>query len=134
MKKYFILSFIGLILASCGNTMRNDQNYFPAQINLENYNNLQFVKIKQGKSIKVNVNENQSTGFHWDTQLVADCSVSISDGGYAQGGKPDVVGAGGVKTFEVKGDSKGTCLVEFQNIPPGGSEPQERKAIYFVVE
>lgn len=120
---------------SCGNTMRNDWNHFPSKIDLANYNNLQYVKVKQGKTVQVGVSENPSTGFLWSVESGEDCSVNVDNGSYsADSGSEGRVGAGGTRNFNVSGSNKGTCLVEFQQFAPGEKTPSTRKAIYFIVE
>lgn len=118
--------------------MRDSWNYFPNEVNLDNYNHLDFVKIKQGNTITVKVTENPSTGYSWSTQSEADCSAaSIGMTGFSQGNTEgtNMVGVPGTRTFEIKGESTGSCLIEFQNFAPGDSEtPAERKGIYFIVE
>lgn len=135
MKKYFILSFAVLALTSCRTTMQESWNYFPKEVNLENYNHLQFIKVKKGNTVLVNIDQNPSTGYHTITELENDCNVSIDEGSFLQNSSGDgMVGVPGVRTYKVKGDETGTCLVEFQTKAPGEDAPTERKAIYFVVE
>lgn len=135
MKKILLLSFAVIALSSCKSTMRQAWNHFPNQINLSEYNNLQFVKVKQGSTVTVHVDENASTGYAWATESEKDCSVDVKTGSYTQGKVPvGMVGAPGVRNFEVSGKSKGSCLVEFQLKAPGSNEISERKAIYFIVE
>lgn len=136
MKKYFILSFFAITLIGCSKTLHESWNYFPNEVNLDTYNNLEFVKIRQGNSIKVKMEENASTGYTWKTQSDKDCAVSLDQGSFEQGGSgEDMVGVPGTKVFEIKGNQTGTCLVEFQQYAPGDDKkPANRKGIYFIVE
>lgn len=73
MKKYFILLFAAFLLISCGKTLHESWNYFPNEVNLDTYNNLDFIKIRQGNTITVKVEENPSTvipGPHRQTATV----------------------------------------------------------------
>lgn len=135
MKKYFILSFAILALTGCRTTMQEDWNYFPKEVNLENYNHLQFIKVKKGNTILVNVHENPSTGYTNSTDSESNCSVSIDGGEYAQNdAEIGMVGVPGVRTYKVTGKETGTCLVEFQSHAPSDDEAVQKKGIYFVVE
>lgn len=135
MKKYLLLSFTALFLMSCGNTMRNDWNHFPDKVDLANYNNLQYVKVKQGKSVQVNVSENPSTGYRWEVVSADDCSVNVDNGNYTSDSNSEGrIGAGGTRTYKVSAAGVGTCLVEFQQTGPSEDAPSTRKAIYFIVE
>ena len=135
MKKYFILSIAVLALTSCKTTMKEAWNHFPNEINLNDYDNLQFVKVKKGTTVLVKVEANPSTGYSWKTETEKDCSVNVNEGNYKQNDAPDgMVGVPGVRTYEVKGENLGSCLVEFQQTAPGESTPTTRKGIYFIVE
>lgn len=136
MKKYFILSFAAFLMISCGKTLHESWNYFPNEVNLDTYNNLDFVKIKQGNTVTVKVEENPSTGYSWTSQSNSDCSVSMGTSSFSAGSNDgNMVGVPGVRTFEVKGEKTGSCLVEFQQFAPGEqNKPANRKGIYFIVE
>lgn len=113
--------------------MKEAWNHFPTQINLSEYDNLQFVKVKKGTSVQVHADANPSTGYNLTTALQDDCSVSLTTGSY-NANDTGMVGASGIQTYEIKGNSLGSCLVEFQQTPPGEDLPTVRKAIYFIVE
>lgn len=135
MKKYFLLSFAALALSGCCKTMQEDWNYFPKEVNLENYNHLQFIKVKKGSTVLVNVHENPSTGYKNLTELESNCSVSIDDGEFVQNDSGiEMLGAPGIRTYKVTGKDAGTCLVEFQIHAPSEDEPVQKKGIYFIVE
>ncbi len=134
MKKILLLFIVSIALSSCKTTIKERWDYFPDKINLAEYNHLDFVKVKKGKTVMVDVAENPSTGYAWLTESQEDCTVKISEGAF----NPDeaaegMVGVGGTKTFEVTGSKNGVCLVEFKNTK-SGEEPTEKKAIYFIVE
>ena len=134
MKKYFIISFLAVALMSCKTTIKERWDYFPNEITLSDYNHLDFVKVKNGKTVVVNMEENDSTGYAWIPNLQQDCTVNVSEGVYTQGEtEGTMVGAPGTKTFEVSGQKNGVCLVEFLH-KKGDEEPVEKKAIYFIVE
>ena len=137
MKKYFILSIAALALFGCKNKMPLDRyNYFPKEINLADYENLEFVKLRSGSTITVNVAENPTTGHAWQTQSEKDCSVSIDKGKFTQDEAPEfMVGVGGTKTYEITAKKSGSCLIEFKHVAPGEKgDVVERKGIYFIVE
>lgn len=135
MKKYFILSFAILALTGCRTTMQEDWNYFPKEVSLDNYNHLQFIKVKKGNTVLVNVHENPSTGYTNTTEIESNCSVSIDGGEFIQDEtSTGLVGAPGVRTYKVTGKETGTCLVEFQTHAPGENEDVQKKGIYFIVE
>lgn len=134
MKKYFILSVLVIALSSCKTTIKERWDYFPNEINLSDYNHLDFVKVKKGKTVTVHIEENASTGYAWVTNSMDDCTVNINEGTYVQGESEEgMVGVPGMKTFEVNGQKNGVCLVEFWH-KRSNEEPQEKKAIYFIVE
>lgn len=115
--------------------MRESWNHFPKEVKLDEYNHLQFIKVKQGGTVTVNMTENASTGYSWAAESQDNCSVAVKTGSYAQGKQPvGMVGAPGTRSFEVSGKELGSCLVEFQLKAPGTNEVTERKGIYFIVE
>lgn len=136
MKKYFIFSITILALMGCQNKLPLDRyNYFPKEVNLADYNNLEFVKLRHGSTITVNISENPSTGYTWQTETQKVCSVTISKGNFEQDQSEGLVGVGGTKTFEVTAKKSGSCLIEFTHVGPGtDAEVAERKGIYFIVE
>ncbi|MFA5619350.1 MAG: protease inhibitor I42 family protein [Weeksellaceae bacterium] len=133
MKKYLLLTLGGLFLFSCGSTMRESWNYFPNEITLEQYSNLDFVKVHKGSTVKVRVEENSSTGYAWEAVGQQDCVASIKEGNYQTDAPEGMVGAAGYRIYEITGKNKGTCLIEFRNVSPD-HETVNRKAIYFTVE
>ncbi len=136
MRNYFILFISVILFYSCGSTMRDSWNHFPKQVDLEKYNNLDFIKVRQGSTVTVKMEENPSTGYSWNYESQKDCSVSVEIGDFEQGSNSDnMVGVPGTRIFEIKGNNMGSCLVEFQQFAPGDSETVvNRKGIYFIVE
>lgn len=134
MKNIPLLLIAAFMLFGCQKTMQESWNYYPKSVNLDNYNNLEFIKIKQGNTITLNISENLSTGYFWSTESQKDCSISINDGDYIQSEVPDgMVGVGGTRTYTVSGKNKGSCMVEFTKARSSG-DIAETKAIYFVVD
>ncbi|MGB6082722.1 protease inhibitor I42 family protein [Moheibacter sp.] len=135
MKKLLLLSIVSLAFLNCKTTIKERWDYFPNQINLAEYNHLEFVKVKNGKTVSVAIDENASTGYSWQSETQQECTAQVSDKGYQQNEAPEgMVGVPGVRTIDVTGQSNGVCLVEFKKFAPGNDEPEEKKAIYFIVE
>ncbi len=135
MKKLLLLLVASLTFLSCKTSVKERWDYFPDKVALSEYNHLEFIKVKNGKTVVVQLEENPSTGYSWKTETQQECTVKLTDAGHKQNEAPEgIVGVGGIRTYEVKGENNGVCLVEFRNIPPGSNEPAEKKAIYFIVE
>ncbi|MDD3771884.1 MAG: protease inhibitor I42 family protein [Weeksellaceae bacterium] len=134
MKKYFILSIAVLGLTGCKNTLQENWNYFPDTVELSSYNHLQFVKVKKGNTVQVNMEENPSTGYFWSVASENDCSVTVDGEKFTQNQSAEgMVGVPGVRTFDLTGVESGSCLVEFKQ-EKAGEEPLVKKGIYFIVE
>ncbi|MBA5628206.1 protease inhibitor I42 family protein [Moheibacter lacus] len=135
MKKLLLLSIASLAFMSCKTTVKERWDYFPDKVSLNEYNHLEFVKVKNGKTVVVNLEENPSTGYSWQTETQQECIVKMNDAGYQQNEAPEgMVGVPGVHTYEITGESSGVCLIEFKKFAPGEDQPEEKKAIYFIVE
>ncbi|HUH35357.1 MAG TPA: protease inhibitor I42 family protein [Moheibacter sp.] len=135
MKKYVLLSFAFLTLSSCQTSVKSDANELPIEVNLDQYSDLQKIQIQLGQTILVRMQENPSTGYRLDTKSPQDCVVEINEGIFEQKNTDiPMMGAPGVRTYEVKGVKAGTCLVEFNQTPPGESQPSDKKSIHFVVK
>ncbi len=135
MKKIVLLIAVSLTFLNCKTTVKERWDYFPDKVALSEYNHLEFVKVKNGKTVVVNLDENPSTGYSWKSETQQECIVNLNDAGFVQNEASEgMVGVPGVRTFEITGSNNGVCLVEFQKFAPGGEKPEERKAIYFIVE
>lgn len=135
MKKIFLLLFTSFAFLNCKTTVKERWDYFPDKVSLTEYNHLEFVKVKNGKTVVVNVDENPSTGYSWTTETQQECIVKLNDAGYQQNEAPEgTVGVPGMHTYEITGESNGVCLIEFKKFAAGEEKPEEKKAIYFIVE
>ncbi len=135
MKKIVLLIAVCLTFLNCKTTVKERWDYFPDKVSLSEYNHLEFVKVKNGKTVAVNLEENPSTGYSWQTETQQECIVKLNDAGYQQNEAPEgMVGVPGVHTYEITGESNGVCLIEFKKFAPGEEIAQEKKAIYFIVE
>ncbi len=135
MKNYVLLLAASLTFLSCKTSVKERWDYFPDKVALSEYNHLEFIKVKNGKTVVVQLEENPSTGYSWKTETQQGCTVKLTDAGYQQNEAPEgMVGVPGIRTYEITGENNGVCLIEFQKYAPAGEKPEERKAIYFIVE
>lgn len=134
MRRVLILFVLALFFTACQKTIRQSYYYYPDQVDLEQYQNLDFIKVKNGKTMTVAVPMSYSTGYHWSTLTENDCAVEVNRGEYkGETSDTPMVGAAGSENWTVSGKQMGSCLVEFVNTTPEG-EVTERKGIYFIVE
>lgn len=133
MKNYFILFVLIITVFGCQKLPTERWDYFPSEINLGEYNHLDYVKLKKGKTVLVHIEEDPNSGLSWKSNSMDGCNVSISTGELSNGSSEGDSNSTTLRNFEVTGNANGVCLVEF-NQQKGDEKPVQKKAIYFIVE
>ena len=109
MKKLFYAIAITPFLFSCA--MNHASKEKVVKINQTIPNNS--VEIKVGESVKIEAESNPSTGYNWNIQVPAGCTVEFVKEDSRSIYKDNRVGAPLIAVYEFKAIEAGECEVEF---------------------
>jgi inhibitor of cysteine peptidase len=129
MKKVMMFAMVGMILlaalAGCSSkTVKVDDSM-----------NGQTITVKQGETIVVTLAGNPTTGFGWTVKDL-DTTILSQIGDYSYKADSNLIGAGGVFTYQFKAEAAGTTTLKLDYARSWETDvaPEQTFAVTVVVE
>ncbi len=95
---------------------------------------VEVIKLKVGKTHKLTIGENGSTGYHWQYVKEKDCGINVSSTHKSKPNPKGMTGVGGYRTFVFKATEKGSCEIKLYNSRGGEDGAITTKILQFIVE
>ncbi len=116
MKKIIIfLSF--MIIFPLSAFASTKQECFPIKTITRGYNN-KAVTVAKGASFRIELPSNPTTGYDWQVEKIDKKHCYVLTSGFIPASNKNLVGAGGLKWWEIKAVKKGTTKIKLRYVRP----------------
>jgi inhibitor of cysteine peptidase len=128
-KSIFALLALGTIAAVLGGCMTSNPS---APEEVDAGDGSAPVALQVGQTVKIDLEENPSTGYTWQWECDTPEAVELVGDDYVQGGEEDMVGAPGMRSFRFKALAPATATISFtygQDWDGGQQAPESAKTL-----
>lgn len=114
-KTIWCLSF--LIIFSLSAFASTKQECFPIKTITRGYNN-KVVAVARGASFRIELPSNPTTGYDWQIEKIDKKHCYVLTSGFIPASNKNLVGAGGLKWWEIKAVKKGITKIKIRYVRP----------------